>query len=440
MVDRDWEGGKKDKRLYHQVRQEKQKRIREKYDRLKPFLDERRRRLWAANEAVAFGHGGIRAVAEALGMSPKTMIEGRRELEGEFVEEQQPLTPSRQRRAGGGRKSVSEKEPGVVKAIEAIVDPATRGDPMSPLKWTSKSLDKISTELQRQGWSVSPRTVGKILREDLKYSLQALKKTREGAKQHPDRDAQFQYVNQQCRNFQERGQPAISVDAKKKELIGDFKNGGREWQPQGQPEAVRTHDFEDKQLGKGIPYGVLDLGRNEGWVNVGVDHDTAEFAVASIRNWWTRMGKLAYPQARELLITADAGGSNSYRAKLWKRELQKFADETGLTLTICHFPPGTSKWNKIEHRMFCHITANWRGRPLTSLEVTVNLIAATTTKTGLSIQAALDLGAYEKGIEVSDEELAQVQLKPADFHGEWNYTITSRKTAAPQPNTSATQI
>jgi len=291
-------------------------------------------------------------------------------------------------------------------------------------------LAKIGEELKQQGFGASAPTISKILHKELKYNRQGLMKTKEG-KQHPDRNAQFEYLSQQCKDFQQRGQPVISVDAKKKEKVGDFKNGGREWQPQGKPELVRSHDFEDKQLGQSIPYGVYDTGRNEGWVSVGVDHDTAEFAVSSIRNWWTRMGKDVYPQARELLITADAGGSNSYRIRLWKRELQTFADETGLTLTICHFPPGTSKWNKIEHRMFCHITANWRGRPLSSLEVTVNLIAATTTRTGLSIQADLDLGTYEKGIRVSKDEMSKLQLKPANFHGEWNYTITSRNRAAP---------
>jgi hypothetical protein len=313
----------------------------------------------------------------------------------------------------------------LVKAIEEIVDPATRGDPMRPLRWTSKSLDKIGEELKRQGFKVSPPTISKILREELDYSLQAQRKTKEG-KQHPDRDAQFQYLNRQCTDFQKRGQPVISVDAKKKEKVGEFKNGGREWQPKGKPVEAPTHDFQDKELGKSIPYGIWDPSRNEGWVSVGVDHDTAEFAVASIRNWWTRMGQRVYPEARELLITADAGGSNGYRIRLWKRELQRFADETGLTVTVCHFPPGTSKWNKIEHRMFCHITANWRGRPLSSLEVVVNLIGSTTTKKGLTIQAGVDLGNYPKGIEVSDEEMSQVRLKPADFHGEWNYTITSR--------------
>jgi hypothetical protein len=429
MVNREWQGGKRDERLYAKVRTAKQKVVREKYDRLREFLDERSRRLWVANEALAFGYGGIRSVAEALGISTKTVVEGCRELKAREAKEGDVLATNRQRRAGGGRKRLLEHDPGIVKAIEAIVDPATRGDPMNPLKWTSKSLVKIRDELKQQGRQLSVATISEILRKDLKYSLQALKKTKEGSRQHPDRDAQFQYVNQQCREFQQRGQPVISVDAKKKERIGDFKNGGREWHPKGNPEPVRTHDFEDKDLGKGIPYGVLDLGRNQGWVSVGVDHDTAEFAVSSIRSWWLHMGKNLYPQARELLITADAGGSNSYRARLWKRELQRFADETGLSVKVCHFPPGTSKWNKIEHRMFCHITANWRGRPLESLEVIVNLIAGTTTRTGLNIQAALDLGTYEKGIEVSDQEMAELHLTPADFHGEWNYTITSRNLA-----------
>ena len=427
MVESDWQGSKKDRRLYARVRGEKQAVIREKYERLRPYLDERARRLWAGGEAIAFGKGGIRAVAEALGISQQVVIDGSRELRGERkVAGPTPLPLGRQRRPGGGRKAKAETEAGLMKAIEEIVDPATRGDPMRPLRWTSKSLDKIGEELKRQGFQVSTPTISKILREELDFSLQAQRKTKEGAKQHPDRDAQFQYLNQQCQDFQQRGQPVISVDAKKKEKVGEFKNGGREWQPKGKPVHAPTHDFEDKELGKSIPYGIWDSGRNEGWVSVGVDHDTAEFAVASIRNWWTRMGQRVYPQARELLITADAGGSNGYRVRLWKRELQRLADETGLTVTVCHFPPGTSKWNKIEHRMFCHITANWRGRPLSSLEVIVNLIGSTTTKKGLTIEAGLDLGTYPKGIEVSDEEMSQVRLKPADFHGEWNYTITSR--------------
>ncbi len=364
------------------------------------------------------------------------MIAGGRELTGAAgADGRCAAAVGRQRRPGGGRKAKAQ-EPGVVQAIEVIVDPATRGDPMRPLTWTSKSLRKISAELQQQGWHASPTTVGVILRETLTYRLHGLKKTKEGASQHPDRDAQFHYLSEQCCAFHRRGQPVISVDAKKKELIGEFKNGGREWQPKGQPEQVRTHDFLDKELGKGIPYGVYDLGRNEGWVSVGVDHDTAAFAVSSIQHWWTRMGQAAYPQAQELLITADAGGSNGYRTRLWKRELQQLADASGLTLTICHFPPGTSKWNKIEHRMFCHITANWRGRPLSSREVVVNLIANTTTQTGLTIHAGLDLGTYDQGITVSDAEMKRVQLHPAEFHGEWNYTITSRHApiAAPDPS------
>jgi len=430
MVEADWQGGKKDGRLYRQVRADRQRVIEDKYKRLAPCLDERGRRLWAGSEAIAFGRGGIGAVAEALGMNKRTVMEGKRELEGD--PRGGPIgAPRRQRRPGGGRKEKATQEPRLVKAIELIVDPATRGDPMSPLKWTSKSLAKISDELTRQGFQASRPTIRKILHKDLKYNRQGLMKSKEGAKQHPDRNAQFEYLSQQCQAFQQRGLPVISVDAKKKEKVGDFKNGGREWQPAGKPERVRSHDFEDKELGQSIPYGVFDTGRNEGWVSVGVDHDTAEFAVSSIRNWWTRMGNIVYPHARELLITADAGGSNSYRVRLWKRELQALADETGLTLTICHFPPGTSKWNKIEHRMFCHITANWRGRPLSSLAVTVNLIAATTTRAGLTIRADLDLGAYEKGIRVSKDEMLRLHLKPADFHGEWNYTITSRNATAP---------
>ena len=440
MSGSDWQGGRKDGRLYDNVRTEIQRVIHDKYERLKGCLDERAKRLWAGTEAIALGRGGIRAVAEAIGISQQVVIEGSRELRGEIKGSRTSAAPGRQRRPGGGRKAKTKQQPGLVQAIETIVDPATRGDPMRPLRWTSKSLDKICGELKQQGWQASPPTVSKILRKTLKYSLQGQKKTKEGAKQNPDRNAQFEYLSEQCKDFQQRGQPVISVDAKKKEKVGNFKNGGREWQPQGNPELALSHDFEDKKLGKFTPYGAYDQGRNEGWVSVGVNHDTAEFAVASIRNWWTRMGKSVYPQARELLITADAGGSNGYRIRLWKRELQKLADETGLTLTICHFPPGTSKWNKIEHRMFCHITANWRGRPLSSLEVAVNLIASTTTKTGLSIHADLDLCGYKKGIRVSKDEMSKLQLKPADFHGEWNYTITSRNPAHHNPSGPVAEI
>jgi hypothetical protein len=422
MTDPAWQGGKHDPRLYQTVRAERQKGIQAKYARLRPHLDERGRRLWAANEAIAWGRGGIRAVAAALRMSQATLIQGTRELRGAA---RAPLPPGRQRRPGGGRKALATQHPGLVAAIAAIVDPATRGDPMAPLKWTSKSLRHISAALHQAGFPASPTTVSKLLREQLEYSLQGLKKTKEGAS-HPDRDAQFQYLSRQCQAFHQRGQPVVSVDTKKKELGGEFKNGGREWQPAGQPHPVNAHDFANKDLGKSLPYGVYDHGRNEGWVSVGVTHDTAEFAVASIRQWWQRMGRAAYPEAQALLITADAGGSNGYRTRLRKRELQRFADETSLTLTVCHFPPGTSKWNKIEHRMFCHITANWRGRPLTSLEVIVNLSANTTTSKGLTIQAALDSSTYENGLRVSDAEMSQVNLKAAEFHGEWNYSICPR--------------
>jgi hypothetical protein len=317
------------------------------------------------------------------------------------------------------------KQPEIVKAIEAIVDPVTRGDPMAPLKWTIKSLKKIQEELARDGYKASPDSISKILREQLGYTLQALKKTREGSS-HEDRNAQFEHLNQKCKDFQDRRQPVISVDAKKKELVGDFKTAGQEWQPKGKPEEVRGHDFEDKELGKAIPYGVYDIGQNQGWVSVGINHDTAQFAVQSISSWWSQMGRPTYPDATELLITADSGGSNGYRTRLWKRELQRLADETGLAISVCHLPPGTSKWNKIEHRMFCHISQNWRGRPLISLETIVNLIANTQTRKGLTIQSALDRNNYEKGIKVSDEEMAGLRISPDSFHGEWNYSVHPR--------------
>ena len=426
MLESNWRGGKQEKlRLYWKVREERKQVIREKYERLKSHLEERGRRLWAANEAFSFGAGGVRAIAEALQMSPMTILQGKRELQGEPRRPDSGGVEGRQRRPGGGRKSAQEKQPSLLPAIERIVDLATRGDPMTPLKWTSKSLSHIVSELSGQGYTISATTVSKLLQEELGYSLQALRKTKEGTS-HPDRDAQFHHINGQCQAFQQRGQPVVSVDSKKKELVGDFKNGGREWHRKGDPEKVRTHDFEDKQLGKATPHGVYDLRRNQGWVSVGIDHDTAEFAVDSIRHWWKRMGQPAYPEATALLITADAGGSNSYRARLWKYQLQKFSDETGLGITVCHFPPGTSKWNKIEHRMFCHITANWRGRPLESREVIVNLIASTQTSKGLTIQADLNANSYPKGIKISDEEMAHLNITPADFHGEWNYSILPR--------------
>jgi hypothetical protein len=425
MSDQTWEGGLEDSRLYSKVRADKQKVVLTQYERIRPFLDERGRRLWAANEAIGFGKGGIRAVAEALRMSSATIIAGERELRGEGQQEPD-VVMGRQRRSGGGRKTLASKHPEIVGAIGAIVDPSTRGDPMAPLKWTSKSLKKIQEELGRAGYKASTDAISKILREHLGYTLQVLKKTREGSS-HQDRNAQFEHLNQKCRDFQDRGQPVISVDAKKKELVGDYKNAGREWQPKGEPEEVRSHDFEDKKLGKAIPYGVYDIGQNQGWVSVGIDHDTAQFAVQSIGSWWNQMGRLSYPEATELLITADAGGSNGYRARLWKRELQQLADESGLTITVCHLPPGTSKWNKIEHRMFCHISQNWRGRPLISLETVVNLIANTRTSKGLTIQSVLDQGTYEKGIKISDEEMMGLCISPDDFHGEWNYSVHPRK-------------
>lgn len=427
MPENDWRGGHQEKlRLYWKVREERKQVIREKYARLQPHLGERGARLWAANEALSFGRGGVRAVAEALAISAKTIMQGKHELQAPTPRPDSDLVGGRQRRPGGGRKSILEKHPQLVAVIQQIVDPATRGDPMKPLRWVSKSLPHIVGELSRQGYRISTHTVSKILQEDLEYGMQGLRKTREGSS-HPDRDAQFQYINQRCREFQQRGQPVISVDSKKKELVGDFKNAGREWHPKGKPEAVRVHDFADKRKGKVTPHGVYDIGRNQGWVSVGIDHDTAEFAVDSIRHWWKRMGQPSYPEAQELLITADSGGSNSYRARLWKCQLQKLANETGLSISVCHFPPGTSKWNKIEHRMFCHITSNWRGRPLESREVVVNLIANTQTSKGLTIQADLNVNSYAKGIKVPKQEISRLNLKPADFHGEWNYMIS------PQP-------
>jgi len=399
--------------------------IRAKFEALRPYLDERRRRLWAAAEAMALGRGGLTAVASATGLQRATIRVGVRELQGgpSTSSEAAPVADQAQRvRApGGGRKRLTTEDPTLVQDLEALVEPVTRGDPMSPLRWTCKSTRQLAVELVRQGHQVSHTTVAELLHA-LNYSLQATRKTKEGS-DHPDRDAQFAYLNEQTRAFQQRGQPVISVDCKKKELVGDFANGGREWQPAGYPEPVRVHDFLDKQLGKAIPYGVYDVAANQGWVSVGIDHETAAFAVASIRHWWEQMGHSRYPRATELLITADSGGSNGSHTRRWKTELQRLADETGLRVTVCHLPPGTSKWNVIEHRLFCHITQNWRGRPLVSLEVIVNLIGSTTTRAGLSVQAGLDTAPYPTGIKVADAELAAVQLEPASFHGDWNYAI-----------------
>jgi transposase len=395
-----------------------------KFDSLAPLLDERTRRRWAAVEARALGRGGIMRVAEATGLSRATIRAGVGELDAPGGGEDQEASNERIRRAGGGRRTMVEGDPRLLQALERLVDPMTRGDPMSPLRWTCKSATRLAAELQDQGHAVSERTVNRLLHA-LGYSLQSNRKTLEG-RQHPDRDARFQYLNRRVKAFQRQGQPVVSVDTKKKELVGKFRNGGREWQPLGQPERVKGHDFPDEALGKVIPYGVYDMAANTGWVSVGVDHDTAEFAVETLRRWWHHMGHEAYPQATRLLITADGGGSNGSRCRLWKVELQKLADELGLQLSVCHFPPGTSKWNKIEHRMFCHITENWRGRPLVSREVVVNLIGHTTTKTGLAIRSALDENRYPTGREITDQQMGGLSLKREQFHGEWNYTIKPR--------------
>ena len=397
-------------------------RIRRKYRLLAPEMDERRRRQWAAAEAREIGWGGVSLVARATGLSRPTITAGMRELQQ--PPKQRALAAARVRRAGGGRKRLTVTDAGLLAALEALLEPVTRGDPESPLRWTCKSTRRLADELTRQRHPVGPRTVAALLHE-AGYSLQANRKTREGSS-HPDRNAQFEHINAQVMTFHRQRQPVISVDTKKKELVGDFKNAGREWRPQGTPEQVRVHDFLDKKLGKAIPYGVYDLASNEGWVSVGITHDTARFAVASIRRWWTEMGAARFPRARKLMITADGGGSNSSRNRLWKVALQELADELGLPLHVSHFPPGTSKWNKIEHRLFSFITQNWRGKPLVSHQAIVSLIASTTTRTGLVVKAALDTNHYETKIKVTDEELARLKLKRHEFHGDWNYTLTPR--------------
>jgi transposase len=398
-----------------------------KYKRLAPYLNESTLRIWAATEALSVGRGGVSLVARATRLSRTTVYAGIRELEGapSSGPAAEGVAGSRVRRPGAGRKRLVEQQPALLAAVEKLVEPATRGDPMSPLRWTCKSTTRLADELRRKGYAVSQRSVCDLL-ADLGYSLQSVRKSREGT-QHPDRDAQFQHIARRVAAFQRAGDPVISVDTKKKELIGDFANRGREWQPKGEPEPVRVHDFLDDALGKAIPYGVYDLRHTQGWVSVGVDHDTAEFAVASIRRWWMKMGQPLYPGRRRLLITADCGGSNGNRVRLWKVQLQHLATELGLRIHVCHFPPGTSKWNKIEHRMFCHITENWRGRPLISREVIIQLIGSVTTHKGLKIRAELDERAYSPGIKVSDEQLASVNLKPEPFHGDWNYAILPSK-------------
>lgn len=395
--------------------------LKQKYDALSPYMDERIRRLWAATEAQALGWGGVTAVSAATGLSRTTITAGLIETQRRAAGEAETFTTSRLRRPGGGRKKLTQTDRTLWCDLESLVDPATRGDPQSPLRWTCKSTARLAAELQARGHRVSIRTVACLL-HDLDYSLQANRKTTEG-RQHPDRNAQFEHINQQIQSYQQQRQPVISVDAKKKELVGDFKQGGREWQPTGQAERVRVHDFEDPDLGKAIPYGVYDVTANVGWVSVGTDHDTAEFAVATIRQWWGQMGMHTYPHVQTLLVIADAGGSNGWRTRLWKAELQRLANALGLTIAVCHLPPGTSKWNKIEHRMFAHITQNWRGRPLISHEVIINLIGHTTTKTGLQIRVELDTQSYPTGRKITNEEFAQIQIERDAFHGEWNYKI-----------------
>jgi len=398
-------------------------RIRRKFRQLQGALNERSRRLWAASEALEIGWGGVTAVAEATQMSQTTVHSGIAELRTP-CRARTALPPERVRRPGGGRRRATLNDPQLLPALNGLVEPTSRGDPESPLRWTIKSTRTLAEELIRRDHQVSYGTVATLLGQ-AGYSLQSNRKTREGAS-HPDRNAQFEYLNAAVAKFLKRGQPAISVDTKKKELVGDFKNGGRDWRPRGQPEEVRVHDFQDAVLGKAIPYGVYDILNNQGWVSIGIDHDTAAFAVNTIRRWWKRMGRRRFPSARELLVTADSGGSNSGRCRLWKVALQELADDIQLKITVAHLPPGTSKWNKIEHRLFSFITQNWRGQPLASLQTVVELIGHTRTTTGLVVCAELDKNTYPKGIEVPAEQLEAVQLKPHAFHGEWNYTIVPR--------------
>ena len=399
--------------------------IARRYDMLRPHLDEKARRLVLGAEAVVLGRGGITRVAAATGAHASTVARGHREVcSGEPQE-------GRIRNPGAGRPAATEADPELAAALEKLVDPQTRGDPMSPLRWTTASTYTLAQTLTAQGHPVSATTVRKVLTEQLGYSLRANAKTVEG-RQHPDRDAQFRHINERVREHQDSADPVISVDAKKKELVGQFKNSGQQWCPKGEPTQVNVHDFMDKQLGKAIPYGVYDVSADSGWVGVGTDHDTAEFAVSTIARWWHTTGHSAYPHAKRLLICADGGGSNGYRTRLWKTELARLATQTGLPINVCHLPPGTSKWNKIEHRLFSHISMNWRGRPLESHEVIVNTIAATTTRTGLAVHAELDTADYPKGIKISDQRMKDLETSKTlvrhDFHGEWNYTLNPRDT------------
>jgi hypothetical protein len=387
---------------------------------LSPHLNERQRRLLAGGQARALGRGGVAAVARASGMSRSTVSTGAGEVD------QGPELTERVRRPGAGRPRIEDRDPGLVDALDALVEPTARGDPESPLRWTCKSTRNLADALTKAGHPVSAQVVAELLAA-LGYSLQGTSKQVEGSS-HPDRSAQFGYINDLATEHLDAAQPVISVDTKKKELVGNYANGGREWQPSGEPVRVEVHDFIDPAVGKAIPYGVYDVAADEGWVSVGADHDTAAFAVATIGRWWEMVGGVAHPKAKRLLVTADAGGSNSYRSRLWKVELAKLAANAGVDITVCHFPPGTSKWNKIEHRLFSHISMNWRGQPLTSHEVVVDLIAGTRTRTGLKVRAELDRATYPKGIAVTDEQLAAVPLDRHEWHGDWNYTIRGRRT------------
>jgi transposase len=390
-----------------------------KYIELLDDLDERGRRRWAAVEARALGYGGIAAVALATGLSDRTIRTGLKELD-----DPSPLVGHRQRQMGGGRKSHAITQPDLQDALDRLIEPTARGSPMNPLRWTIKSTHRLAQALRKQGFEVSATSVRRML-VAMKYSLQSNRKTREG-NQHPDRDGQFRHIADRVMARKRRNEPAISVDTKKKEVLGNLKNAGQTYRPKGDPQKVKTHDFPDPKLGKAVPYGVYDIHGNEAGVSVGISHDTAEFAVEAIRRWWKKLGRKRYGHAKRLLVTADSGGSNSSRCRLWKVELQKWADETGLIIEVSHYPPGTSKWNKIEHRVFCHITRNWQGKPLETLEIVVESIGATTTETGLEVHAWIDEGTYEKGRKVSDEELAECNIKHNKFHGEWNYEIHPR--------------
>lgn len=398
-------------------------RIAAKYESIKPYLNEKTRRIWAATEARAIGWSGVSEVARATGLSRTTIHKAIAELEHPSPERHDEVTPTI-RQTGGGRKSLNDTDPQAIKDLQALVESSTRGDPESPLLWTTKSTTHLAEELQAMGHSVSQPTVWRLLNA-MDYSLQVNRKVNEG-EDHPQRDEQFLHINARVKQFHHQHQPVISVDAKKKELLGEYRNQGKEWHPKGEPIAVKVYDFVDKQRGKALPYGVYDLLLNQGWVNVGIDHDTAEFAVESIRRWWYEMGIQLYSDAAQLLITADCGGSNGYRVRLWKLELQRLADETGLEIEVCHFPPGTSKWNKIEHQMFCHISQNWRGRPLTSRQVVINLINHTRTRQGLRIRAKLDKHHYKTKIKVTDDEFKTITIERDSFHGEWNYRIRPR--------------